>query len=98
MMIDKEKYLFHLFIAGTTANSSRAIVNIKEICEQCLKGRYKLLVIDIYQSPSFLISEQIIAMPLLIRKHPLPEKIMIGDLSDTNLVLKCLDLKLLIQK
>lgn len=89
---DNDTYILHLFIAGTNSNSSRAIINIKKICEQYLPGKYKLQVIDIYQQPERLVSEQITAMPVLIRKFPLPEIRMVGDLSDTEKVLKGLDI------
>ncbi len=90
---DKETYILYLFIAGTTSNSARAIINIRKICDQYLAGKVTLHVIDIYQQPEALISEQITAVPVLIRKFPLPERRMIGDLSDTETVLKGLDIK-----
>lgn len=83
-----EKYILRLFITGILPNSARAIVNIKAICEQYLKGRFELEIIDIYQQPSLALSEEIIAIPVLIRKFPLPEERIIGDLSDTEKVLK----------
>ncbi|MBA3704695.1 MAG: circadian clock protein KaiB [Bacteroidetes bacterium] len=90
--IDKDTYILHLFIAGTTSNATRAILNIKKICTQYLKGRFELHVIDIYQQPKKLVSEQITAIPVLVRKFPLPEKILIGDLSDYEQVLKGLNI------
>ncbi len=85
--VDTDIYVLFLFIAGTTTNSNRAIINIKKVCEHCLAGKYKLKVIDIYQQPEALIKEQIVAVPVLIRKSPLPEMRIIGDLSDTDMVL-----------
>lgn len=87
-----EKYILRLFVAGTMANSSRAIVNIKAICEQYLKDNYELEIIDIYQQPTLALKEQIIAIPVLIKKFPLPEQRVIGDMSDTEKVLKGLHL------
>jgi len=89
---DKETYVLRLFITGMLPNSVRAVKNIKAICEQHLKGRYQLEIIDIYQQPSLTITENIIAVPVLIKKYPLPEERVIGDLSDTKLVLKELHL------
>jgi circadian clock protein KaiB len=86
------EYVLNLFITGATPNSIRAVTNIKEICEEHLKGRYSLEIIDVYQQNAVAEQEQIIALPLLIKKHPLPERRMIGDLSDTNKVLKGLGL------
>jgi circadian clock protein KaiB len=88
-----EKYLLRLYIAGSTIQSKRAIENIKKICEEHLKGRYELEVIDLYQRPSLAQDEQIIAAPTLIKKLPLPLRRIIGNLSDTKRVLVGLDLR-----
>jgi circadian clock protein KaiB len=85
-------YVLRLFVTGVLPNSARAIINIKAICEQYLKGRYDLEIIDIYQQPSLALTEQIIAVPVLIKKFPLPEERLIGDLSPTDEVLKGLHL------
>ena len=87
-----ERYILQLFVAGILPNSTRAIINIKTICEKHLKGRYELEVIDIYQQPALAIKEDILAIPLLIKKFPLPEERFIGDLSDTEKVLEGLNL------
>ena len=87
----KEKsfeYILRLFITGVTPNSVRAVTNIKQICEDHLAGRYSLEIIDVYQQQQLAEKEQLIALPLLIKKHPLPERRLIGDLSDTEKVLK----------
>jgi circadian clock protein KaiB len=88
-----ETYILRLYIAGNTARSAEAIINIREICETHLKGRYKLEVIDIYQQPSLAKGEQIIAVPTLIKALPLPLKKFIGDLSNTDRVIFGLDLR-----
>ena len=87
-----EKYVLRLFVTGILPNSARAIVNIKAICEKYLKGRYELEIIDIYQQPDLALKEDIIAIPILIKKFPLPEARLIGDLSDIEKVLKGLHL------
>jgi circadian clock protein KaiB len=88
----KAEYMLRLFITGATPNSIRAVTNLKQICEEHLKGRYSLEIIDVYQQGAMAEQEQLIALPLLIRKEPLPEKRMIGDLSNTEKVLKGLGL------
>ena len=75
------KYILQLFVTGILPNSARAVKNIYAICDRYLKDRYELDIIDIYQQPSLALSEDIIAVPVLIRKFPLPERRMIGDLS-----------------
>jgi circadian clock protein KaiB len=87
-----EKYILKLFVTGNLPNSSRAILNINAICEKHLKGRYELEIIDIYQQPSLALIEDIIVVPILIKKFPLPEERLIGDLSDTENVLKVLQI------
>ena len=88
------EYTLRLFITGTSPNSVRAIKNIRDICEEHLKGRYTLEIIDVYQQAILAKEEQIIALPLLIKKTPGPERRLIGDMSDTAKVLKGLGLKL----
>jgi circadian clock protein KaiB len=81
------KYVLRLYIAGTTPRSSRAVANIKQICEHNLNGRYDLEVVDIYQKPALAKGEQIVAAPTLVKKLPLPLRRFIGDLSDTERVI-----------
>ena len=88
-----EQYVLRLYISGLTPRSQTAIKNIKKICEEHLKGRYDLEVIDVYQQPVLAKGEQIIAAPTLIRKLPLPLRRFIGDLSDSEKILLGLDLR-----
>jgi circadian clock protein KaiB len=84
------EYVLRLFITGATPNSTRAVVNIKEICENNLKGKYSLEIIDVYQQSEIAEKEQLIALPMLLKKQPLPERRLIGDLSETEKVLSIL--------
>ncbi len=86
------KYLLRLYISGTTPRSVRAIENIKRLCDTRLKGCYELEIVDIYQQPASLATDQIIAVPTLIKTLPLPMRKLIGDLSDEENVLMGLDL------
>jgi circadian clock protein KaiB len=88
-----EKYMLVLYVTGSTPQSVRAIDNIKAICEEHLKGKYNLEVIDLYQNPGLAKGDQIIAAPTLIKKLPIPLRRIIGDLSVTERVLIGLDLK-----
>jgi len=87
-----ERYDLTLYVTGATARSLRAIANIKAICEQHLKGRYDLEVVDIYRRPGLLRRDQIVAVPTLIKKLPVPLRLLVGDLSRTEQVLQGLDL------
>src|SRR5689334_9134422 len=81
------EYILRLFISGATPNSLRAISNIQKIMETHLEGRYSLNIIDVRQETAVAQQEQIIALPLLIINSDMPEKRLIGDLSDTKKVL-----------
>ena len=82
--IKKEKYVLKLYVTGMTPRSMKAVTNIREICEEHLKGRYELEIIDIFQQPVLAKGEQIIAAPTLIKKLPVPLRKFIGDMSDTE--------------
>ena len=89
---NEDSYILRLFVTGASPNSSRAVANLKEICETHLKGKYELEIIDVYQQPLIAENEQIIALPLLIKKSPSPQKRLIGDMSDIEKVLRGLNL------
>jgi len=87
-----EKYVLRLYVTGMTPKSINAIQNIRKICEENLKGRYELEVIDIYQQPEYAKKEDILAAPTLIKKLPLPLRKFIGDMSNKEKILVGLDL------
>lgn len=89
---DGAHYVLRLYVTGTTPHSTRAIVNIRKICDEHLQGRYELEVVDISQHPALAEGEQIIAAPTLIKKLPLPLRRFIGDMSQTDRILIGLDL------
>jgi circadian clock protein KaiB len=89
---EQEKFILRLYVAGTTPQSTRAILNAQKICEEHLGGRYQLEVIDIYQRPQLARDEQIIAVPTLVRHLPAPLRKLVGDLSNSERVLIGLDL------
>jgi circadian clock protein KaiB len=90
---EHDVYILRLYITGMTPNSKRAVENVKKICEEHLKGRYELEVIDIYQQPALAQEEQIVAAPTLIKKLPGPLRRLIGDMSNKDKVLIGLDLR-----
>lgn len=81
------RYVLRLYVTGTTPRSSRAIENIKHICEEHLPGRYDLEVIDIYANPAAAGEAQVIAAPTLVKLLPEPLRRVIGDLTDHAKVL-----------
>jgi circadian clock protein KaiB len=88
-----QQYVLRLFVAGLTPKSRLAIANIKKVCEENLRGRYDLEVIDLYQQPETAQEQQIIALPTLLKQLPLPLRRIIGDLSDREQVVRGLDLR-----
>ena len=86
-------YVLRLYVTGTTPHSTRAMINIRKICEEHLQGRYDLEIVDISQNPTLAEGEQIIAAPTLIKKLPLPLRRFIGDMSKTERILLGLDLR-----
>jgi circadian clock protein KaiB len=88
-----ETYVLKLYITGLSPQSVAAIENLRKICEDNLKGKYSLEVIDLYKNPSLAKGEQIIAAPTLIKKLPLPIRRIIGNMSNSDRVLVGLDLK-----
>jgi len=82
-----------LYVAGQTVNSVKALDNLKKLCETHMAGQYHIEVIDLIRNPKLARGDQIIAVPTLVRKLPVPVRKIIGDLSDTERVLVGLDLR-----
>jgi len=89
----RSKYVLRLYVAGMTPRSQEAIRTVTSICNEQLKDRYELEVVDIYQNPTLAKGEQIIAAPTLVKKLPLPLRKLIGSMADREKVLVGLDLK-----
>ena len=90
----EDGYLLRLFVSGMTPNSRRAIENVKNICEEYLKGRYELEIIDIYQQPVLAKESQIVAVPTLIKELPEPLRRFVGDMSQTERIIIGLGLRM----
>ena len=87
-----EYFTLKLYVAGQTAKAIAAFTNLKTICEEQLKGRYEIEVIDLLENPKLAREDQIVALPTLVRSLPTPLRKIIGDLSDTERVLVGLNL------
>ena len=87
-----DTFLLRLYVAGQTPKSLMAFRNLKKICEEHLAGRYQIEVIDLLVDPQLARGDQILAIPTLVRKLPVPVRKIIGDLSNTERVLIGLDL------
>jgi circadian clock protein KaiB len=82
-----------LYVAGQTPHSLAAIANLNKICEEHVKGGYRIQVIDLLLNPQLSRDDEIVAIPTLVRRLPLPIRKVIGDLSDTVSTLVGLQLR-----
>jgi circadian clock protein KaiB len=92
--VNPDNFVLRLYVAGQTSKSLTAFANLKKICEEHLSGRYTIEVIDLLENPKLARGDQILAVPTLVRKLPVPVRKIIGDLSNTERVLIGLDLLL----
>jgi len=90
---ENEAYRLRLYVAGQTPKSVLAFTNLKQICEEHLRGRYEIEIVDLLESPQLASGDQILALPTLVRRLPEPIKKIIGDLSNAERVLVGLDLR-----
>lgn len=90
-MVD-DAWILRLYVAGQSPKCLQAFANLKRICETQLHGKYKIEVIDLLENPQLSKDDQILAIPTLVRKLPVPVRKIIGDLSNTERVLVGLDL------
>jgi circadian clock protein KaiB len=90
---DPNRWNLRLYVAGQTPRSLTAFKNLKEICEEYLKGKYHIEVVDLMENPTLARGDQILAIPTLVRKLPEPIRKIIGDLSNTERVLVGLDIQ-----
>jgi circadian clock protein KaiB len=91
-MDDDSVYQLRLFVTGTSPVSVRAINNLQVILNTHLKDRFELEIIDVHQQPMLVQSDNVTAVPMLIKKFPAPVRRMVGDMSDTEKVLRGLGL------
>jgi circadian clock protein KaiB len=89
--LGEEQYELTLFVSGASDSSARAITNIREICDAHLKGRHQLNIVDLNQEPDLTSQHNVLATPTLVKDHPLPLRMLVGDMSDHVKVLLALD-------
>lgn len=88
----KAEWNLRLYVAGQTPKSLTAFANLKRMCEEHLADKYEIEVIDLTQQPHLAMSDQIVALPTLVRRLPAPIKRVVGDLSNSDRVLVGMDL------
>lgn len=87
-----EFWELRLYVAGTTSKSVAALNNLKKVCEEHLRGKYRIEIVDLLENPRLARGDQIVAIPTLVRKLPEPIRKIIGDLSNTERLLVGLQL------
>lgn len=92
--LDDTDYELTLFVSGASDLAARAIANARRLCDVHLHGRCHLSVVDVHEDPAAVLSSRLLATPTLVRNRPLPMRRVVGDLSDTDKVLRALDLPL----
>ncbi len=78
------RYSLTLFVTGATSRSMRAVANVRDFCDRELQDAYDLDIVDLYQAPERAQPANVIVAPTLVRDHPKPVKLLIGDMSDTE--------------
>jgi circadian clock protein KaiB len=86
-------WYLRLYVAGQSPKSLYAFTNLKRLCEEYLAGYYEIEIIDLVEQPSLARSDDIVALPTLVRVRPPPVRKIIGDLSNTERVLVGLRLR-----
>ena len=92
--LDERNYDLTLFVSGASDLAARAIANARRLCDVHLHGRCHLSVVDVHENPAAVLTSRLLATPTLVRNVPLPTRRVVGDLSDTDKVLRALDLPL----
>jgi circadian clock protein KaiB len=89
----EERWDLRIYVAGESEKMTAAIQNLKKICNEHLKGRCTIEVVDLLKHPQLAAGEQILAIPTVVRKLPEPVKRLIGDLTITEKVIVGLDIR-----
>lgn len=82
-----------LYVSGASPRSAAALATIRRICDDELRGRVDLRVVDVTEEPARLLGDQVMAIPTLIKHEPAPLRRLVGDLADEQRVRAALDLE-----
>jgi circadian clock protein KaiB len=89
--LETDDYELTLFVSGASESSAQAIANIRALCDEHLPGRHQLHIVDLHQQPGLAEGSHVLATPTLVKDHPLPLRMVVGDMSDHGRVLVALD-------
>lgn len=90
-MGSENTYDLKLYICGSSMTSKQAETNLRNMCKEFLEGNYTLEVIDVLKDTDRANADNILATPALIKAKPSPSIRIIGDISDSEAVLKCIE-------
>jgi circadian clock protein KaiB len=91
--LETQPYALTLFVSGASDSSAQAIANVRDICDGYLQGRYQLDIVDLHQEPGLAEQHHVLATPTLVKDHPLPTRMLVGDMSDHPRILVALDVR-----
>jgi circadian clock protein KaiB len=91
--LEQGAYGLTLFVSGASGASAEAITNVRAICDAHLSGRYHLEIVDLNQEPVLAERHRVLATPTLVKDHPLPMRMLVGDMSDHSRVLAALGVR-----
>jgi circadian clock protein KaiB len=91
--LDGERYALTLFVSGASEASANAIANVRELCDAHLAGRHDLNIVDLHQEPTMAKQHNVLATPTLVKDHPMPLRMLVGDMSDHAKILAALDVR-----
>jgi circadian clock protein KaiB len=77
-----DRWVLALYVNGGSTYSLQAIEGVRRFCDEDLDGRVDLEVIDVEQHTALVVSDQVIAVPTLVKRRPGPLRRIVGDLSD----------------
>ena len=89
----EEPWDLRLYVVGQTPRSVAAIANLKKFCAEHLDDKVRIEIIDVSLDPKIARRDQIVAIPTLVRRLPVPLRRIIGDLSNTERVLVSFDMQ-----
>ena len=92
LRLAEERHRLVLFVNGASPLSAAAVKNLRALCDEYLSDRYELTVVDVHQHPDLAIDQSVIAVPTLVRERPAPVRLLVGDMSDPDRVLRGLGL------
>jgi circadian clock protein KaiB len=81
-----------IYVAAGALRSAIAIANLEQICEGHGPQQYRIHIVDVSKNPKRCREDQIVAVPTVVRRLPLPERRVIGTLTNSEVAAEALGL------